>query len=86
MPFTINEHLSVRTIHDEVFILNRALSRVHTFNKTGSFLWKQLASCDSFDQVIDKLTDKFNIDRAQAEIDVSAFLQTLHDLKLVQSL
>ena len=83
MPFSINKQLSVRTIHDEVFIFNRSHARVHTFNKTGAFLWKQLSSCDNKEQLVNKLTDRYNIERSLAEIDVKAFLQTLQELQLV---
>ncbi len=84
MPFTINKHLSVRTIHDEVFIFDRVRARIHTFNKTGAFLWKQLTTCEDGGQLIDRLTGGFDVERGQAANDVEAFLQTLKELQLIQ--
>ncbi len=84
MPYLINKQLSVRTINDEVFIFNRARARVHTFNKTGAFLWKQLALCDNSGQLADRLSDNFIIERVQAEADVKTFLQTIQELDLVE--
>ncbi len=85
MPFTISKHLSVRMIEEEIFILNRSNAHVHTFNKTGVFLWKQLASCDNVAQLTDRLIERFDIERPQAEADVTAFLQCLQEQHLVQN-
>jgi hypothetical protein len=86
MKFKIAEHLSVRKIDNEVFILNRNDSHLHTFNESGAALWKAMERCDSSNAMVDEILLVYEVDRDQAEKDVSEFLSELLSEHLIESL
>jgi hypothetical protein len=86
MKFKIAEQLSVREIDNEVFILNRNDSHLHTFNESGAALWKAMGRCDSSDAMVDEIMLQYEVNRDQAEKDVAEFLSDLLTMHLIESL
>jgi hypothetical protein len=86
MKFKIAEHLSVREIDNEIFILNRNDSHLHTFNESGAMLWKAMARCDSSDAMVDEIMLFYEVNHARAEKDVAEFLGELLTMHLIESL
>ena len=83
MMYAIEPDLSIRTISDEIFILKRSTSTIHSFNATGSFVWSLLQANASFAEIVQSIMSRFGIDRETAEEDVSTFLFTLEKNKLI---
>lgn len=46
-------------------------------NSTGAFLWEQLQSETTKEELIKKLTDEFEVDESDAQEDVEAFVAEL---------
>lgn len=49
-------------------------TNVFVFNDSGAFLWQNLSEKRSRAQLVTLLTDKYDIEQTQAEMDVDAFL------------
>ena len=58
-------------------------SAMITLNETGAFLWEQLQSEKTIIELVDNLLQEYNVDRPTAEVDVSEFVQTLRNEKLL---
>ena len=86
MQFKISDQLSVRKIENEIFILNRKDSRLHTFNGTGAALWETMQTDGSCNALIKKLTETYNVDPPTAEKDVTDFLNELIAVHLIEQL
>ena len=52
-------------------------SRYLAVNRTGKLLWAALAEGTTRDDLVDRLVDAFDIERARAEHDVDAFTAEL---------
>jgi len=86
MQFRLNEHLSVRKIENEIFVLNRKDSKLHTFNDSGVMLWEAIQHCNSSEALVDSLLLHYEVDRGIAEKDVQEFLGELFTIQLIESL
>jgi hypothetical protein len=86
MNFAVSKDLSVRKIEDEVFIFNRKDSHIHSFNKSGAFLWDVAEKSSSTVQLVDSLCEKYDVDRLTAEKDALEFLDQLQKLGLIEAL
>jgi hypothetical protein len=84
MNFSISKELSVRKIEGEVFIFNRKNSHIHSFNKSGAFLWDVAEKSASCTQLVDALCAKYEVDRETAEKDADEFLAQLQQLGLIE--
>ena len=54
-----------------------------TLNETGSFIWKALEKGCTLEELISKFLEEYEVDRAIAERDLTAFLQKLKEADLV---
>ena len=50
-----------------------------TMNKSAAFVWELLQNEISYEEVISKLTEKYNIERATAKADFEEFLKKLRE-------
>ena len=83
MNYTVTEKLNSRTIEDELFILNRPRANIHSFNPTGTFIWKQLIQNVSTDQIGAALMEEFDVSHQQATEDLFSFMMELNDNGLI---
>jgi hypothetical protein len=84
MKFAANPELSVRKIEEETFVFNRKDSEIHSFNRSGAFLWDILAKSGSHSAAVDSMIDKYDVDRTTAETDVREFLDKLISAGLIE--
>ncbi len=54
-----------------------------TMNSSGAFVWELLQSEISYDEIIKKLTDTYNVDEATAKKDTDNFLCKLRDADML---
>ena len=80
---TINDSLSIRKIGDEIFIFDRKLSRIHSFNKVGSIIWERIKENVDTESIVDSLTKHFEIDRETARKDLNEFIDELKNKKII---
>ena len=59
--------------------------KILTLNKTGAFLFKLLQNGADMGVLTNALCEKFGIDKTTAENDVTAFLEKLTTLDLVEN-
>lgn len=52
-------------------------------NSTGKFLWENLQSETSKDELVDKMTAEYDVNKETAEKDINAFLDTLKGADLL---
>jgi hypothetical protein len=83
MAYTIGADLSIRTISDEIFILKRSASTIHSFNYTGTFIWSLLQARASFPDIVKAVMGRYDVDREMAEEDISTFFFTLEKNGLI---
>ena len=83
MKMTISDSLSVRKIGDEIFIFDRKLSRIHTFNKVGSLIWERLKEDTFPESIVNLIIERFEVDRETAEKDLREFIDELEKKKLI---
>ena len=69
---------------DETVILDDASEQYFATNSAGSVLWEALKDGGTAAELADILVEKFEIDLAQAEFDVSAFVTQLDDLEMLE--
>jgi hypothetical protein len=80
-----DDGLSWREIDGEVVVLDSVRSTYLTLNASGGVLWKLLQSGSTLNEMVDELTDVFDVDRAVAAADVQSFLALCHEQNLLAS-
>jgi len=53
-------------------------------NKTGAFLWKQMAEDRTMEELVKAILDNYNITEEVAKADVFDFIETLKEAKLLE--
>jgi hypothetical protein len=74
------------TVDENVVILSIRAGSYFDFNKVGSDIWNMLAEPHRVRQILDGLSQTYDIDADTITSDVTAFLQTLIDNRLVRVL
>jgi hypothetical protein len=69
---TGNEYVLV-PITDNIADMNS----VYTLNETGAFIWEQIDGKRSVEEIIDELTNEYDIDKQNAESDVFNFIENM---------
>jgi Coenzyme PQQ synthesis protein D (PqqD) len=62
------------------------LNSLYTLNPVGSVLWEFMAERHSVAEMVQRVCDEFEVTVAQAQQDIEAFLDSLVEEKLVQSI
>lgn len=83
MQIQKQKNLSIRKIHEELFILDRSSSDIHTFNSLGTFIWERLQLEVAFDELVQAIIENYEIDEETALKDAQEFIQELERKKLV---
>lgn len=60
------------------------LNAMITLNESGMFIWKKLEHETTEDEIVDALTQEYDIDRDEAKEHVSSFLKTLDSYGFLQ--
>jgi Coenzyme PQQ synthesis protein D (PqqD) len=77
-----SDGLEWREVEGEVIVLDLEGSVYMSLNGSGAVCWHALAGGATRDEIVRRLTERFNVARERAERDVEDFLQELrsHDL------
>ncbi len=79
-----NEDIIIREIHGQFVFMSKNNTDICTLNDTGSFIFKQLESQASLDDVVNEVMSEFEIDdAAQVQKDVQNLIQSLLDNNIV---
>jgi len=60
------------------------LASIYSFNGTGTLVWQLLESPQSVTQLAESVAQEYNVDPAQAERDVSNFVNDMRAVGLVE--
>ena len=71
-------------VDDEVVALDLTSSSYFSVNDTGAVLWPLVAAGTTEAAMVAELIARFDVDAAQARVDVEAFVQQLLFLALVE--
>ena len=58
-------------------------SAMITINETGSFLWQHLQNDTTIEELVQKLTEEYDIDMATAKEDTEEFIKILNENKII---
>ena len=75
--------LLVREVDGEVLVLDTESDRIHQLNVSASFIWRQLATGASAEDIAESLAIQFDVDEDVAHGDVSAILRELMRLGIL---
>lgn len=79
------EDIAWREVGGEVLALSLVDSTYLNTNSSGAVLWKALAAGATRDDLISRLVDEYQIEVAQAAVDVEAFLSLLQERGLLET-
>ncbi|MBR5947066.1 MAG: PqqD family protein [Clostridia bacterium] len=54
-----------------------------TLNELGVFILKALPEAEDEDQIVDRILEEYDVDRATAKADVSEFLDKLREISIL---
>ena len=72
-----NTHTASRIIAGEAIILTPQDSKIRNLNETGSRIWELLAEKPTVGDIIQRIHAEFDVNEAQAQSDVMAFLEQM---------
>lgn len=75
--------LNIRTVDQEIVIVDKDSGEVHQLNPTASYIWELFDGHTTIEQVKESVANDFNIDRTQASADVAAVVEQLKTLNLL---
>ncbi len=84
----IDSELVIRKISDEIVLIPTGKSGIRnpgiiTITESGELLVRKLLEGCEFDDLVDCLTAEYEVERTQAEQDVTAFLEKLKERGLL---
>ncbi|MBD3422353.1 MAG: PqqD family peptide modification chaperone [Chitinivibrionales bacterium] len=84
MCYKIKDNLSEKSLQDELFILDRTNSHVHSFNESGKLIWACLRQNMPLDIIAAELTKEFDVDVEEARNDISDFIRMCESRGLLE--
>jgi len=75
--FARNSRVAWRVIDGAAVIVTPDDGMVHRLNETGTWLWIEMSSPLSVEQLAVRMTDEFEVEKDTALADVLEFLETL---------
>ena len=88
--FVRNQNVVSRQIEGELIIVpvRRGvgdLNSLYTLNPVGSVLWDFMAHEHSLPEMVQRVCDEFEVTSSQAKSDIQAFLDSMLEEKLIES-
>lgn len=75
-----------RMLDGEVVIMSEDGTEIHNLNKVASFIWELADENVTISQIIERICDRFDVEKNSAQNDTIEFIQKLIDQKLLQVL
>ncbi len=60
------------------------LDSIYVLNETGSRIWELLDGAKTLDQILDVVTQEYNVERTDAGDDLQALLAELRDINAIE--
>ncbi len=84
MQAHVRETVLSQDMDGEVVVLDLARGEYYGLNEVGSRIWTLLAQCKTLAQVLQSLTEEYEVTAAQVETDMLAFIAELQSRGLVE--
>ena len=72
-----------RVIDGEAFILSDTGRKIITLNKVASFIWQQCDGSRTVQEILSSLLECFEVDKIQAEQDLTALINEMYKEKII---
>jgi len=72
-----------RMIDDKAFVVAVDGRKLHGLNKVGSFIWKSADGRHTVRAIVEKICERYEVDKETAERDASEFIAKLIDKGIV---
>ncbi len=59
------------------------MNSVYTLNESGAYIWELVDGKRNLEEIIDKLTEEYDIDRNSAEKDVFSFINNMSNYLII---
>ena len=59
------------------------MNSVYTLNETGAFIWEQIDGKRNVEEIINELTNEYDIEKQNAESDVFTFIENMSKYLIV---
>lgn len=83
--WTISDQAIANSVGDEIVVLHLADGTYYGLDPVGVLLWEGLAAGDRPSLVVERILERFEVDRATAESDLRAFIGELAGCGLIVS-
>ncbi|MBD3321530.1 MAG: PqqD family peptide modification chaperone [Chitinivibrionales bacterium] len=83
MSFSLSPSLSIKKVGDELFVLDRSMAQICSFNRTGAFIFERLQREQDHESIIADLAATFEVDTSTAQKDLSEFTEMLRAGRLI---
>ena len=81
---TPSRRIASRLIQGQALILDPSTDALQRLNEVGSFIWARITERrHTVDSIRDAMIAEFDVDEAQAALDLSPFLEKLADRDLI---
>ena len=60
------------------------MQRLFALEKVSAFIWGQLDGVNTLGDILERITDSFEVDRREAETDLMEFIEALETAELIQ--
>jgi Coenzyme PQQ synthesis protein D (PqqD) len=84
--YKICEDITWRETNDEIVVLNLQTSEYYSTNNVASVIWEFIAKNTPQNDLVDFLTQEYEITPKTAQKDINDFLKNLLKLKLIQKI
>ncbi len=74
---SIPDEVMVRPLGDEAVLLNLTTETYFGLNASGTRMWHALTTSNTVQEACDALATEFDVERAELEADLSAFVDEL---------
>jgi hypothetical protein len=72
-----------KKIEDEIVVMSPEGDVLHSFKDSARFIWEMIDGTNSLDRIVIGMTDEYQVDTAQAQADLDAFIVELEKLSLI---
>jgi len=77
--YSINPDLAWRIIENEAVILKIKNTTYYSLDPVGTYIWQQIESSPTFDEILDRLTKDYDVSRERAAEDLDELLSDLRE-------
>ena len=82
-PITRTPSVLSSAIDDEIVMMSMEQGMYYNLNPMGSAIWAMLETPHTFNEIIEKLMDEYDVDKATCEAETTEFLESLAERNLI---